>query len=118
MWYFFLHLQHLVKFRREELSSFDCSSLIHQDDTDSTNMSNKFDDIIHPRMRVFFSFLTCIIIMCCQAYSFCKVFSLMMQCNNGAVPCHQVKGCLLLAEYNILCEAFDVVTSCLRYDII
>uniref|UniRef100_A0A0E0R908 Exportin-5 C-terminal domain-containing protein n=1 Tax=Oryza rufipogon TaxID=4529 RepID=A0A0E0R908_ORYRU len=79
-------LQHLLKFRREELSSFDCSSLIHQDDTDSTNMSNKFDDIIHPRMR----------------------------CNNGAVPCHQVKGCLLLAEYNILCEAFDVVTSCLR----
>lgn len=56
MWYFFLHLQHLVKFRREELSSFDCSSLIHQDDTDSTNMSNKFDDIIHPRMRVFFFF--------------------------------------------------------------
>uniref|UniRef100_A0A0E0MFT3 Exportin-5 C-terminal domain-containing protein n=1 Tax=Oryza punctata TaxID=4537 RepID=A0A0E0MFT3_ORYPU len=79
-------LQHLLKFRREEFSSFDCSSLIHQDDTDRTNMSNKFDDIIHPRMR----------------------------CNNGAVPCHQVKGCLLLAEYNILCEAFDVVTSCLR----
>ncbi|BAT14209.1 Os11g0519500 [Oryza sativa Japonica Group] len=45
-------LQHLLKFRREELSSFDCSSLIHQDDTDSTNMSNKFDDIIHPRMRL------------------------------------------------------------------
>uniref|UniRef100_A0A0D9XSG1 Exportin-5 C-terminal domain-containing protein n=1 Tax=Leersia perrieri TaxID=77586 RepID=A0A0D9XSG1_9ORYZ len=72
--------------RLMSIDIFDYHESVDQDGTDRTNFPNKFDDIIHPRMR----------------------------CSNGIVPYHRVRGCLLLVEHNILCEAFDVVTSCLR----